>query len=298
MKILLLGKNGQVGTELQRTLLPLGTLVALDRSRANLEDSSTLRSVLESHSPDVIVNAAAYTAVDKAETNQDTARAVNAESVAVIAQYAKERDALLVHYSTDYVFDGSKESPYQPADATRPLSVYGATKRQGEEAIEASGCRFLIFRTSWVFSAHGANFVKTILRLARERDALSIVADQHGAPTSAELIADVTALAIAGHRQGLCKSGIYHLTAAGQTTWHGLASHIVARAAANGVALKAAVERISPIPTDAYPLPAPRPKNSRLDTSALSSALLLQFPDWTVHVNRTVDQLTTLEHSA
>jgi len=298
MKILLLGKNGQVGTELQRTLLPLGTLVALDRSTADLEKPATLRSVLESHSPDVIVNAAAYTAVDKAETNRDAARAVNAESVAVIASYAKERDALLVHYSTDYVFDGSKESPYEPADTTHPLSVYGATKRQGEEAIEASGCRFLVFRTSWVFSAHGGNFVKTILRLAKERDALNIVADQHGAPTSAELIADVTALAIAGHRQGLCKSGIYHLTAAGQTTWHGLASHIVARAAANGVTLKAAEERIAPIPTDAYPLPAPRPKNSCLDTSALSSALLLQFPDWTVHVNRTVDQLTALEHSA
>jgi len=298
MKILLLGKNGQVGTELQRTLLPLGTLVALDRSTADLEKPATLHSVLESHSPDVIVNAAAYTAVDKAETNQDVAQAVNAESVAVIAAYAKERDALLVHYSTDYVFDGSKESPYVPADTTHPLSVYGATKRQGEEAIEASGCRFLIFRTSWVFSAHGGNFVKTMLRLAKERDALSIVADQHGAPTSAELIADVTALAIAGHRQGVCKSGIYHLTAAGETTWHGFASHIVARAAANGVTLKAAVERITPIPTDAYPLPAPRPKNSRLDTSALSSALLLQFPDWTVHVNRTVDQLTALEQSA
>jgi dTDP-4-dehydrorhamnose reductase len=254
--------------------------------------------VLDSHSPDVIVNAAAYTAVDKAESNRDAAHAINAESVAVIANYAKARDALLVHYSTDYVFDGSKESPYEPTDTTNPLSVYGATKRQGEEAIEASGCRFLIFRTSWVFSVHGGNFVKTILRLAKERETLNIVADQHGAPTSAELIADVTALAIAGHRQGLCKSGIYHLTAAGQTTWHGLASHIVARACANGVAVKATAHSIKPIPTDAYPLPAPRPKNSRLDTSALSNALLLQFPDWTVHVNRTVDQLTTLEHSA
>ncbi len=298
MKILLLGKNGQVGTELQRTLLALGTLIALDRSTADLEKPAMLRTVLETHSPDVIVNAAAYTAVDKAETNREAAQAVNAESVAVIADYAKAHDALLVHYSTDYVFDGFKASPYEPADATHPLSVYGATKRQGEEAIVASGCRFLVFRTSWVFSAHGSNFVKTILRLAKEREALNIVADQHGAPTSAELIADVTALAIAGHRQGLCKSGIYHLTAAGHTTWHGLACHIVARAAANGVVLKAAVERISPIPTEAYPLPAPRPKNSRLDTAALSDALLLQFPDWTVHVNRTVDQLTTLEHSA
>lgn len=298
MKILLLGKNGQVGTELQRTLLPLGTLTALDRSTADLEKPATLRAVLESRSPDVIVNAAAYTAVDKAETNKDAAHAVNVESVAVLAEYAKSRDALLVHYSTDYVFDGSKDAPYETTDATNPLSVYGKTKRQGEEAIEASGCRFLIFRTSWVFSAHGGNFVKTILRLAKEREALSIVADQHGAPTSAELIADVTALAIAGHRHGACESGIYHLTAAGHTTWHGLATHVVARAAANGVAMKTTAERITPIPTEAYPLPAPRPKNSRLDTCALSSALLLQFPDWTVHVNRTVDQLTTLEHSA
>jgi len=298
MKILLLGKNGQVGNELQRTLLPLGDLIALDRSVADLEKPATLRAVLESHSPDVIVNAAAYTAVDKAETNQGAAHAVNAESVAVLSAYAKACGALLVHYSTDYVFDGSKASPYEPTDTTNPLSVYGSTKRQGEEAIVASGCRFLVFRTSWVFSAHGSNFIKTILRLAKEREVLNIVADQHGAPTSAELIADVTALAIAGHRQGLCKSGIYHLTAAGQTTWHGLACHVVERAAANGVALQASVDRIQPIPTDAYPLPAPRPKNSRLDTSALSSALLLQFPNWTVHVNRTVDQLTTLEHSA
>ncbi|WP_454696900.1 dTDP-4-dehydrorhamnose reductase [Achromobacter aegrifaciens] len=298
MKILLLGKNGQVGTELQRTLLPLGDLVALDRSGADLEKPKTLRAVLESHSPDLIVNAAAYTAVDKAETNQATAHAINAESVAVIADYAKVRDALLVHYSTDYVFDGSKASPYEPADATNPLSVYGASKRLGEEAIVASGCQFLVFRTSWVFSTHGTNFVKTVLRLAKERESLNMVGDQHGAPTSAELIADVTGLAIAGHRQGLCKNGIYHLTASGHTSWFGLACHVVARATANGAALKTAVERIRPIPTNAYPLPAARPQNSRLETSALSSTLQLQFPDWTIHVNRTVDQLTTLEHPA
>ncbi len=278
MKILLLGKNGQVGTELQRTLLALGTLIALDRSTADLEKPAMLRTVLETHSPDVIVNAAAYTAVDKAETNREAAQAVNAESVAVIADYAKAHDALLVHYSTDYVFDGFKASPYEPADATHPLSVYGATKRQGEEAIVASGCRFLVFRTSWVFSAHGSNFVKTILRLAKEREALNIVADQHGAPTSAELIADVTALAIAGHRQGLCKSGIYHLTAAGHATWHGLACHIVARAAANGVVLKAAVERISPIPTEAYPLPAPVRKTPAWTQPRLATHCCSSFP--------------------
>lgn len=299
MKILLLGKTGQIGNELQRTLLPQGDLTALDRSQADLEKPATLRGVLEAHSPDIIVNAAAYTAVDKAETNASAAHAINAESVAEIAKYAKARDALLVHYSTDYVFDGAKTASYTPSDTPNPLGVYGRTKRQGEEAIVASGCQFLILRTSWVFSAHGSNFVKTILRLAKEREALNIVADQHGAPTSAELIADVTGLAIAGYRHGLCKSGIYHLTAAGHTTWHGLACHIVARAAANGAKLRVTAEQIRPIPTDAYPLPAPRPKNSRLDTTALSQALLLQFPSWTVHVNRTVDQLTTsLEYSA
>jgi len=293
MKILLLGKTGQVGSELHRTLLPLGELIALSRAEADLEVPARLIDVLAAHSPDVIVNAAAYTAVDNAESNTRTAHAINAESVAVIAQYARSRGALLVHYSTDYVFDGAKTAAYEPSDITNPLSVYGRTKRQGEEAIVASGCPFLILRTSWVFSAHGSNFVKTILRLAKERDELRIVADQHGAPTSAELIADVTALAIAGFRQGLCKSGIYHLTAAGRTTWHGFARHIVSRATANGAAIKANSEKIHPIPTDDYPLPAPRPKNSCLDTSALSEALLLQFPDWTVHVNRTVDQLTT-----
>ncbi|SEJ41506.1 dTDP-4-dehydrorhamnose reductase [Achromobacter sp. NFACC18-2] len=293
MKILLLGKTGQVGIELQRTLLPLGELIALGRAEADLARPTTLLEVLEAHSPDVIVNAAAYTAVDKAEANSEMAHAINAESVSVIAQYARARDALLVHYSTDYVFDGAKASPYEPADTTNPLSVYGRTKREGEEAIVASGCRFLLLRTSWVFSAHGSNFLKTILRLAKERDELNIVDDQYGAPTSAELIADVTALAITGHRQGLCNTGIYHLTAAGQTTWHGFACHIVARAAANGARIRATPELIRPIPTEAYPLPARRPKNSRLGTSALSDALLLQFPDWTVHANRTVDQMTT-----
>jgi len=298
MKILLLGKTGQVGIELQRTLLAQGDLIALGRAEADLEKPAALLDVLRAHSPDVIVNAAAYTAVDKAEGNSRAAHAINAESVSVMADYARARDALLVHYSTDYVFDGAKDSPYEPSDTPNPLSVYGRTKRKGEEAIVDSGCRYLILRTSWVFSAQGSNFLKTILRLAKERDELNVVADQHGAPTSAELIADVTALAVAGHRQGLCNSGIYHLTAAGQTTWHGFACHIVARAAANGATIKATPGHIQPIPTDAYPLPAPRPKNSRLDTSALSDALLLQFPDWTVHVNRTVDQLTTsMEYS-
>ncbi len=295
MKILLLGKDGQVGHELQRTLLPLGAVQAFGRQGANLEDLEGLQQLLRHHAPDIVVNAAAYTAVDKAETHQDTAQIVNADAVAVLARYAKESNALLVHYSTDYVFDGRKDAPYDVNDQTNPQSVYGATKLAGETAIADSGCNALILRTSWVFSAHGGNFIKTILRLAKERDALNIVADQHGAPTSAELIADVTALAIAGYQQGKLAKGVYHLTAAGHTTWHGLATHVVERARQNGVALKAETANIKPITTEQYPVPAVRPRNSRLDTIALTIPLKLQLPDWTIHVDRTVDQLTSLE---
>ena len=298
MKILLLGKDGQVGHELKRTLLPLGDVHAFGRQGANLENLEALRELLAQQAPDIIVNAAAYTAVDKAETNQDVARTVNADAVAEIARYAKENDALFVHYSTDYVFDGRKEAPYDIDDQTNPQSVYGSTKLAGEAAITASGCKALILRTSWVFSAHGGNFIKTILRLAKERDALNIVADQHGAPTSAELIADVTALAVAGFQQGKLAAGIYHLTAAGHTTWHGLATHVVARARHNGLALKVQPGDIGAITTEQYPVPAARPKNSRLNTNALTAPLKLQLPDWTVHVDRTVDQLTSLELSA
>ncbi|HEY9318512.1 MAG TPA: dTDP-4-dehydrorhamnose reductase [Achromobacter sp.] len=298
MKILLLGKDGQVGHELQRTLLPLGDVQAYGRQGANLEDLEGLQQLLHDQAPDIVVNAAAYTAVDKAETNQDTAQLINADAVAVLARYAKEKNALLVHYSTDYVFDGRKDAPYDINDQTNPQSVYGTTKLAGETAIADSGCKALVLRTSWVFSAHGGNFIKTILRLAKERDALNIVADQHGAPTSAELIADVTALAIAGYQQGKLATGVYHLTASGHTTWHGLATHVVERARNNGVILKAETANIKPITTEQYPVPAARPRNSRLNTIALVSPLKLQMPDWTVHVDRTVDQLTSLEFSA
>jgi len=298
MKILLLGKDGQVGHELQRTLLPLGEVKGCGRQDADLENLPDLRALLERQAPDVIVNAAAYTAVDKAETNQQAARVVNADAVAVLAQYAKKSNALLVHFSTDYVFDGRKIAPYNAYDQTNPQSVYGATKLAGETAIADSGCEALILRTSWVFSAHGGNFIKTILRLAKERETLNIVADQHGAPTSAELIADVTALAITGHRLGALSSGVYHLTASGHTTWHGLATHVVTRALQNGLPLKVAPANIKPITTEQYPVPAVRPKNSRLNTTALTAQLKLQLPEWTVHVDRTVDQLSSLEHSA
>lgn len=298
MKILLLGKDGQVGHELRRTLLPFGTVVALGRKEANLEDPSGLRDVLHANRPDIIVNAAAYTAVDKAESEQASAYRVNAEAVGVMANYAHDNKILLVHYSTDYVFNGQKSGSYVEGDGTDPQSVYGGSKRAGEVAILQSHCEALIFRTSWVFSAHGGNFIKTILRLAKERESLSIVADQYGAPTSAELIADVTALAIAGYRSGKMNSGVYHLTAAGETSWHGLACHVVERAIANGATLALKPEQIQAIATEAYPLPAKRPNNSRMNTAAISGTLGLQLPDWKIHVDRVVDQLTRLETSA
>ncbi len=295
MKIVLLGKDGQVGHELQRTLLPLGQLVALGRKEADLRDLASLKITLQAHKPDIIVNAAAYTAVDKAESDEATAHQINAEAVRALADYVSHSNGLLVHYSTDYVFDGQKLAAYLETDNTNPQSAYGRSKRAGEEAILNSQCNALIFRTSWVFSAHGGNFVKTILRLANERESLSIVADQIGAPTSAELIADVSALAIAGYRKNTLATGIYHLTAAGQTSWHGLASRVLQRALCNGTELKLKAGQLSPIATEEYPLPAPRPKNSRLNTGKLSTALGLQLPDWTTHVNRAVDQLTSKE---
>jgi dTDP-4-dehydrorhamnose reductase len=293
VKILLLGKNGQVGRELQRTLLPQGEVAALGRSEADLENLSGLSDVLHARTPGIIVNAAAYTAVDKAESDEATAYRINAEAVGVMANYARHSGALLVHYSTDYVFDGEKSGAYVEADAANPQSVYGKSKRAGEEAILQSGCNALIFRTSWVFSVFGGNFIKAILRLAKERESLNVVADQHGAPTSAELIADVTALAIAGCRSGTLSNGVYHLTAAGETTWHGLACHVVERALENGMKLTLTPQQIRAIPTEAYPLPAKRPKNSRMDTGALTGALGLHLPDWKIHVDRVVDQLVS-----
>jgi dTDP-4-dehydrorhamnose reductase len=292
MKILLIGKNGQVGHELQRTLLPLGELVALGRDGLDLNDLASVQHVLESQAADVIVNASAYTAVDRAEADEAGALAVNAAAVGAMAAYASAHNALLVHYSTDYVFDGEKPAPYVEDDATAPQSAYGRSKRAGEQSILASGCKALVFRTSWVFSAHGGNFIKTMLRLAGERDSLNVVADQFGAPTSAELIADVTALALAAYRRGALADGIYHLTAAGATSWHGLASYAIERAKSRGAVLKVGPAQITPIPTEAYPVPAKRPKNSRLDTSKLSSALDLQLPDWKIHVDRLIEQLS------
>lgn len=296
MKILLIGANGQVGHELRRTLLPLGDVVAWRRDDADLAHPGTLPSRLAACAPDLIVNAAAYTAVDLAESNQDLAEAVNATAVAALAAYAAQAGVLLVHYSTDYVFDGSGTQPFRESDATAPLNAYGRSKLAGEQAIARSGCQALVFRISWVVSATGANFVKTVLRLAASRDSLRMVDDQFGAPTAAELVADVSALAIAAYRRGALTAGVYHLTASGETSWCRLARHVVARARGNGAALMADERDIAAIATEEYPLPAIRPRNSRMDCSALSQALGLQLPHWTIHVDRVVDQLTRQEN--
>lgn len=295
MKIALFGKNGQVGSELLRTLPMLGEVIALDRDEVDFTDPVHLREVLYSLAPDVIVNAAAYTAVDKAETDESTALRINAESVGVLADYARYNGSLLVHYSTDYVFDGIKDGPYIETDKTNPLSAYGRTKLAGELAVMQGGCHYLIFRTSWVYSAHGNNFVKTMLRLAKERENLNVVDDQVGAPTSAELIADVTALAIAAYFAELLPEGIYHLTASGETTWHGLASYAIGKAIEQGAELKMSPEDVHPIPTEGYPLPAVRPKNSRLANQKLTEKLGFAMPDWRHHVGRAVEQIIKTE---
>ncbi|MCD0504124.1 dTDP-4-dehydrorhamnose reductase [Bordetella petrii] len=288
MKILLLGATGQIGNALQRTLLPLGRVDAPTRARLDLADLDALRALLREQAPDLIVNAAAHTAVDAAQQDPAPAFRINADAVAVLAEQARHSGALLLHYSTDYVFDGAKPTPYTERDTPAPLNVYGQSKLAGEQAILASGCRALVLRTSWIYAAHGQNFVKTVLRLATQRDELRVVADQSGAPTSAALVADVTALALAAYRQQRLAEGLYHLSAAGRTSWHGLARHAVERARQQGVRLRLQPERILPVATQDYPLPAPRPRNSQLDTRLLSGALGLELPDWTVHLDRTI----------
>ncbi|GAB3394589.1 SDR family oxidoreductase [Azotobacter armeniacus] len=295
MKILLLGANGQVGWELQRALVPLGPLHICDRNHADLDRPESLTALVEQIQPQVIVNAAAYTAVDRAESDEACSRRVNAESVGVLAGAAQKCGAWLVHYSTDYVFDGSKAIAYEEDDPVAPLSVYGQTKLEGEQAIQASGCKHLILRTSWVYAARGSNFVKTMLRLAAEREELRVIADQIGSPTSAELIADVTALMLQrfDHDRALAEkaAGTYHLVAAGETNWHGYARFVIARAAALGMPLKATPDDIHAIGTADYPLPARRPANSRLDTSKLRRTFGLHLPQWEYHVERMLQEL-------
>ncbi|AEI78171.1 dTDP-4-dehydrorhamnose reductase RfbD [Cupriavidus necator N-1] len=293
--VLVTGSNGQVGFELRRSLAPLGKVVALDRSGCDLSRPDDIRRVVREYRPDVIVNPAAYTAVDKAETDADLAFAINGIAAGILAEEARALGSLLVHYSTDYVFDGTKVGAYVESDAVNPQSVYGKSKLAGEQAIAAIGAQALILRTCWVAGAHGGNFAKTMLRLGRERDSLRVIADQFGAPTTAALIADVTAQIVARHwlfgdRQ-VFASGIYHLAAAGETTWHAYATEVLRYAATKGVELKVDPARIEAIPATAYPLPAPRPANSRLGTSKLRQTFGIHLPDWQQGVHFLLDQI-------
>ena len=297
MKILLFGKGGQVGWELQRSLAPLGELIALEFDSADYCGDFTklagLAETVRKVRPDVIVNAAAHTAVDKAESEPDLVRMINALAPGVLADEAEKLGAWLIHYSTDYVFDGSGTTPWKETDATGPLGVYGKTKLEGEQAV-ARCTRHLIFRTSWVFAARGANFAKTMLRLAKERDELKVIADQIGAPTGAELLADVTAHAIRTVQtrpDGQMLAGLYHLVAGGETSWHGYAQFVIEYARQAGQPIHVPPEAIEAIPTSAYPTPAKRPLNSRLDTTKLQTTFGLHLPDWKDGVQRMLAEI-------
>lgn len=299
MKILLLGRGGQVGWELQRSLSVLGEVVALDFDATHNPDglcgdftdlAGLERSVLQVR-PDVIVNAAAHTAVDKAESEPALAQTINALAPATLAQAATKTGAWLVHYSTDYVFDGSGSAPWKETDATGPLSVYGQTKLEGEQAV-ASTPKHLILRTSWVYATRGGNFAKTMLRLAGEREALTVINDQFGAPTSAELLADVTAHALRQLQGQPELAGLYHCIASGETTWHGYAQFVLGQAQALGLPLKAGPAQVAPTPTSSYPTPAKRPLNSRLDTGKLQAAFGLTLPHWQVGVARMLTEIS------
>jgi dTDP-4-dehydrorhamnose reductase len=298
MRLLLLGKNGQVGWELQRSLAPLGELIALDRLGdagqglcGDLARPEELARTVRALRPDVIVNAAAHTAVDKAESEPEQARLLNALAPQALACEAAQLGALLVHYSTDYVFDGSGSAARAETEVTAPLSVYGSSKLEGEQLIQASGCRHLIFRTSWVYAARGGNFARTMLRLAQERESLSVIDDQWGAPTGADLIADVTAHAIRQAQQPSGSEGLFHLVAGGETTWHAYASHVIAKARELAPDRPWKVQRIDAVPTSAFPTPAQRPHNSRLNPDRLQQAFGLRLPHWQAGVDRMLQEI-------
>lgn len=296
MKILLLGKNGQVGWELQRSLAPLGELVALDFDspgplNADFSQPEAVAATVRAIAPQIIVNAAAHTAVDKAESEPDLARTINATTPGVIAREAANLGAWLVHYSTDYVFDGSGTTPWLEESPTGPLSVYGQTKLEGENAIRASGCQHLIFRTSWVYAARGGNFAKTMLRLAKERDRLTVIDDQIGAPTGADLLADITAHALRSVQQEPSLNGTYHAVASGETHWHGYARYVIEFARAQGQPIQVAPDAIEPVPTSAFPTPAKRPGNSRMNTDKLQRAFGLTLPPWQAGVERMLSEV-------
>ena len=290
MNILLLGKGGQVGWELQRSLAVLGNVTALDfDSPEHCGDFSNPQGVADTVRalrPQVIVNAAAHTAVDKAESEPELARLLNATTPGVLAEEAARLGAWLVHYSTDYVFDGSGERPWVEDDAPAPLSVYGATKLEGEQLIRQAGCQHLILRTSWVYAARGGNFAKTMLRLAQERERLTVIDDQWGAPTSAELLADVTAHALRQLLKRPEDGGLYHCVAAGETTWHSYAKYVLEHARQAQAAIKIKATEVAPVPTSAFPTPARRPHNSRLNTTRLQTTFGLTLPHWQQGVAR------------
>jgi len=293
MKLLLLGPEGQVGWELQRSLAPLGeVLVASRGTGGDLADLAALRATVRRLRPDAIINAAAYTAVDAAEAAREVAGRINAEAPGALGEEAASLGELLIHYSTDYVFDGSGARPWQETDRTAPLNAYGATKCEGEERIRASGCRHLILRTSWVYASRGKNFVRTMLRLGAERESLSVVDDQTGAPTGADLIADVTAQLLPAALARPATLGTYHLAAAGETSWCGFARHIFAVAREAGFPLRMAPEGLRPCATADYPTPARRPLNSRLCTDRLEATFGLAMPAWQSGVTRAVRELT------
>ena len=300
MNIVLLGPDGQVGWELQRALLPLGHVTCLPRSRpgsdlsGDLAQPQRLAASLRRLQPDVVVNAAAYTAVDKAESEPALAHTINALAVGAIAQVVAERGGWLLHYSTDYVFDGSGDQPRDEAAATGPLSVYGRSKLAGEDLVRASGCQHLILRTSWVHAARGGNFARTMLRLAAERDQLTVIDDQIGAPTGADLLADVGAHALRQAQHDATLSGTYHATASGATSWCQYARHVIGWAQSRGVALRCTPDAVQAIPTSSYPTPATRPLNSRLDTAKLQSRFGLALPAWQTGVDRMLLETVTL----
>jgi dTDP-4-dehydrorhamnose reductase len=286
LKILVTGKNGQVGFELQRALAPLGEIVAVDRAECDLANAAAVRELVR--------RIAAYTAVDKAESDQAGALAVNALAPGVLGEEAARLGAFLVHYSTDYVFNGTKDGAYAETDQPDPQSVYGSTKLAGERALAEANPRHLILRTSWVVGEHGGNFAKTMLRLAAERDQLSVVADQFGAPTSAALLADLTAQLIRQHQREGAETfpyGTYHVSAAGETNWCDYARFVIGEALASGKVLKAPPEAVMPLTTSQYPTPAKRPANSKLDTSRFRSTFGLRLPPWQEGVRHVLQQI-------
>ncbi|MFC5547926.1 dTDP-4-dehydrorhamnose reductase [Massilia aerilata] len=294
MKILLTGKDGQLGFELARALAPLGEVLAVGRANCDLADADALRALVRSYAPDVIVNPAAYTAVDRAESDRDTAFAVNARAPGVLGEEAARLGALVVHYSTDYVFDGSGQAPYTEADSPAPQNVYGRSKHAGELALAEACPRHLIMRTSWVLGAQGGNFAKTMLRLAAERGQLRVVDDQCGAPTSAGLLADLTAHLVRQHaREGgqAFPYGIYHVAASGETSWYDYARFVLGAAREAGMPLRAGPEDVLPVHTAAYPTAAKRPANSRLDTGRFRHAFGLRLPPWQDGVRQVLQQI-------